>query len=52
MDEIIRLRKEPAIEYEDYLARIAEVAKKVSGRQGRRHPQQVKTATTGSRTTT
>ena len=30
LDEIIRLRKEKAIEYEDYLARIADIARKVS----------------------
>lgn len=44
LDEIIRLRKEKAIEYEDYLARIAEVAKKVSAGKADDTPQQVKTA--------
>jgi len=44
LDEIIRLRKEKAIEYEDYLARIAEVAKKVSAGTGPDTPVQLKTA--------
>lgn len=44
LDEIIRLRKDKAIEYEEYLARIAEVAKKVSTGKADDTPQQVKTA--------
>lgn len=43
LDEIIRLRKERAIEYEDYLARIAEVAKKVSAGKADDTPTQLKT---------
>lgn len=44
LDEIIRLRKEKAIEYEDYLARIADVAKKVSTGKADDTPTQLKTA--------
>jgi len=44
LDEIIRLRKEKAIEYEDYLARIAEVAKKVSAGKADDTPIQLKTS--------
>ncbi len=44
LDEIIRLRKDKAIEYEEYLARIAEVAKKVCAGKADDTPQQVKTA--------
>jgi type I restriction enzyme R subunit len=44
LDEIIRLRKEKAIEYEDYLARIADVAKKVSAGKADDTPTQLKTA--------
>lgn len=44
LDEIIRLRKEKAIEYEDYLARIADVAKKVSAGKAEDTPVQLKTA--------
>jgi type I restriction enzyme R subunit len=44
LDEIIRLRKEKAIEYEDYLARIAEVAKKVSAGKADDTPVQLKTS--------
>lgn len=43
LDEIIRLRKEKAIEYEDYLARIADVAKKVSIGKADDTPVQLKT---------
>lgn len=43
LDEIIRLRKERAIEYEEYLARIADVAKKVSTGKADDTPAQVKT---------
>jgi type I restriction enzyme R subunit len=43
LDEIIRLRKEKAIEYEDYLARIADVAKKVSAGKADDTPAQLKT---------
>jgi type I restriction enzyme, R subunit len=43
LDEIIRLRKEKAIEYEDYLARIADVAKKVSAGKADDTPTQLKT---------
>jgi type I restriction enzyme R subunit len=43
LDEIIRLRKEKAIEYEDYLARIADMAKKVSAGKSDDTPQQLKT---------
>jgi type I restriction enzyme R subunit len=43
LDEIIRLRKEKAIEYEEYLAQIAEVAKKVSVGKADDTPQQLKT---------
>jgi type I restriction enzyme R subunit len=44
LDEIIRLRKQKAIEYEDYLARIADVAKKVSAGKADDTPVQIKTA--------
>ncbi|WP_374522578.1 type I restriction endonuclease subunit R [Hydrogenophaga sp.] len=44
LDEIIRLRKEKAIEYEEYLARIADVAKKVSAGKAEDTPTQIKTA--------
>lgn len=44
LDEIIRLRKEKAIEYEDYLARIADVVKKVSAGKADDTPEQLKTA--------
>ncbi|WP_374339386.1 type I restriction endonuclease subunit R [Methyloversatilis sp.] len=44
LDEIIRLRKEKAIEYEDYLARIADVVKKVSAGKADDAPEQLKTA--------
>jgi type I restriction enzyme R subunit len=44
LDEIIRLRKEKAIEYEDYLARIAEVANKVSAGKADDTPLQLKTS--------
>jgi len=43
LDEIIRLRKERAIEYEDYLARIANVAKQVAAGKSDDTPQQLKT---------
>jgi len=43
LDEIIRLRKERAIEYEDYLARIADVAKQVAAGRSDDTPQQLKT---------
>lgn len=43
LDEIIRLRKERAIEYEDYLARIADVANKVTTGRAEDTPQQLKT---------
>ena len=41
LDEIIRLRKERAIEYEDYLAKIAEIAKKVSAGKSDDTPKQL-----------
>ena len=44
LDEIIRLRKEKAIEYEDYLARIADVARKVNAGKADDTPVQLKTA--------
>lgn len=44
LDEIIRLRKEKAIEYEDYLARIADVAKRVSAGKADDTPVQLRTA--------
>ncbi len=44
LDEIIRLRKEKAIEYEEYLAQIADVAKKVSAGKAEDTPVQLKTA--------
>lgn len=44
LDEIIRLRKEKAIEYEDYLARIADVAKRVSAGKADDTPVQLKTS--------
>lgn len=44
LDEIIRLRKEKAIEYEDYLARIATLATKVSAGKADDTPVQLKTA--------
>lgn len=43
LDEIIRLRKEKAIEYEDYLTRIAEVAKKVSAGKADDTPTELRT---------
>ena len=43
LDEIIRLRKEKAIEYEEYLARIAAVVIKVSAGKADDTPQQLKT---------
>ncbi|MCP3034886.1 MULTISPECIES: type I restriction endonuclease subunit R [Xanthomonas] len=43
LDEIIRLRKEKAIEYEEYLARIAEVAKKVNAGKADDTPVRLKT---------
>lgn len=44
LNEIIRLRKDKAIEYEDYLARIADVAKKVSAGRADDTPAQLKSA--------
>jgi type I restriction enzyme R subunit len=44
LDEIIRQRKERAIEYEDYLARIADVARKVSAGKADDAPKELKTA--------
>ena len=44
LDEIIRLRKEKAIEYEEYLVRIADLAKKVSAGKAEDTPVQLKTA--------
>ncbi|MPS82263.1 MAG: HsdR family type I site-specific deoxyribonuclease [Achromobacter sp.] len=44
LDEIIRLRKEKAIEYEDYLSRIADVAKKVNAGKADDAPVHLKTA--------
>ena len=44
LNEIIRQRKEKAIEYEDYLARIADVAKKVSAGKAEDTPAQLRTA--------
>ncbi len=44
LDEIIRLRKEKAIEYEEYMARIADVAKSVNAGKGPDTPVQLKTA--------
>ncbi|PQA78922.1 type I restriction endonuclease subunit R [Rhodoferax sp. TS-BS-61-7] len=44
LDEIIRLRKERAIEYEEYLARIADVAKQVVAGKSADTPQQLNTA--------
>ncbi|RFP15079.1 type I restriction endonuclease subunit R [Duganella sp. BJB475] len=44
LDEIIRLRKERAIEYEDYLVRIADVAKKVSAGKSDDTPKQLQTS--------
>lgn len=43
LDEIIRLRKEKAIEYEEYLARIADLARKVSAGKADDTPAQLKT---------
>lgn len=43
LDEIIRLRKERAVEYEEYLARIAEVARKVNAGKADDTPVQLKT---------
>lgn len=43
LDEIIRLRKDRAIEYESYLARIADVAHKVAAGKSDDTPQQLKT---------
>ncbi|WDZ96206.1 HsdR family type I site-specific deoxyribonuclease [Herbaspirillum sp. WKF16] len=44
LEEIIRLRKERAIEYEDYLARIADVARQVSAGKSDDTPVLLKTA--------
>jgi type I restriction enzyme R subunit len=44
LDEIIRLRREKAIEYEEYLARIADLAKKVSAGKSEDTPLQLKSA--------
>jgi type I restriction enzyme R subunit len=44
LDEIIRLRKERAIEYEDYLARIADIVKRVDAGKADDMPVQLKTA--------
>jgi len=44
LDEIIRLRKAKAIEYEGYLARIADVAKQVAAGKSDDTPKQLKTA--------
>lgn len=44
LDEIIRLRKEKAIEYEEYLTRIADVAKRVSAGKADDTPVQLKTS--------
>lgn len=44
LDEIIRLRKDKAIEYEEYLSRIADVAKKVNAGKADDTPIQLKTA--------
>lgn len=44
LDEIIAARKAKAIEYEDYLKRIAEIAKKVSVGQGEETPKSLDTA--------
>ena len=43
LDEIIKLRKEKAIEYEDYLQRIAEVAKQVQTGRGPETPEVLNT---------
>jgi type I restriction enzyme R subunit len=43
LDEIIALRKANAIEYEDYLKRIAELAKKVEAGQAEDTPEQLNT---------
>lgn len=43
LDEIIRLRKERAVEYEDYLTRIADVVRKVSAGRADDTPVQLKT---------
>jgi len=44
LDEIIRMRKDRAIEYEGYLARIADVAKRVVAGKSDDTPQQLKTS--------
>ncbi len=44
LDEIIRLRKEKAIEYEEYLARIAEVVKRVTSGRSEDTPAQINTS--------
>ena len=43
LDEIIRLRKNRAVEYEDYLARIADVARQVAAGKSDDTPAQLKT---------
>ena len=43
LDEIIAARKAKAIEYEEYLKRVAEVAKKVEAGQDRETPEQINT---------
>jgi type I restriction enzyme R subunit len=43
LDEIIRLRKEKAIEYEEYLKRIADLATRVQAGRGMDVPEQLKT---------
>ena len=44
LDEVIRLRKERAVEYEDYLAKVAEVARQVSAGKADDTPAQLKTS--------
>lgn len=44
LDEIIRLRKERAVEYEEYLARIAEVVRKVNSGRADDTPKELKSA--------
>lgn len=44
LDEIIRLRRQKAIEYEDYLARIADIARQVVAGKSDDTPAQLKTA--------
>ena len=52
LDEIIAARKAKAIEYEEYLKRIAELAKRVEAGQAEDTPEQLKNSPALGRSTT